>query len=762
MRFRGKRLRIFIFILLVLYSSILFCQQPLHREKVYIHFDKSYYLPGETCWFKAYVIQAMDLLPTTLSGVLYVDLIDPNGKVIEHQKLKINEGESNGNFLFSEAALAGHYNIRAYTRLMRNLPDEFFFSWSFMLYRPASLKPDAVSSTVSKEIDLQFFPEGGSAVKGLQSKIAFRAIDAWGNGIDVNGKIVDKNNKQVAIIKCMHNGMGVFPYTPSNEKFSIILDNGETFELPQALESGVVMSVNNISPEKIRLEIRSSNKVLLTNFRLVGIMNSKLIFDKQIEANDGKSYLEIPKKGLPGGILQLSLFDLDNIPCADRIVFVDNKRLMHIYVEPLPDTRRKNDSVSFTIRATDDQGKPVETFLSVAVTDADFVSSNPMSANISTHFLFESDIKGKVDDPAWYFQDTGNGNVNTLDLVMLTHGWRKFDNLLPVTYEREMSLTLRGKVVSKQGRKPIFRANLTLMLGGIDYMGVFTTTADESGSFFIDSIDYSDSTNLVWQIRNERGKLVDADIMLVDSIDIPLVTSVTRADYEKKTTQGLPAAGEKTIREFSASKKVEMLPKVVVVGGRSQSFSIGMGGTLIRPGSEDYHLFASSFISRYVPELPFLKNDRNSRWLLSSRKPVWFVIDGNLVDDIGPTTNPYLLMNSYRTDEIEYIIVSGSMRKGYTISIRTKSDRQPSKTGIIHQFASGYRWAKTFYKPKFEDPMSFPYRATTIHWDPYVATDAEGKAVVNIPSREARTLTVTVQGISQGTFGATVTDFKVR
>jgi len=759
-RFSDKLLRILTSTLLLLCCSISFSQR-FQREKIYVHFDKSYYLIGEECWFKAYVVQAVDLLATPLSGVLYVDLIDPHGKVIEHQKLKINEGESNGNFLFNEDAVAGQYNIRAYTKLMRNLGEEFFFIKSFMVYSPASMELDTASSTVTKEIDLQFFPEGGDAVKGLESQIAFRAIDASGSGVDINGKIVDKNNNQVAIVKCKHKGMGVFPYMPSNEKFRIILENGQTFELPEALESGVVMSINNIHSEKIRVQIRSGNQVPLTNFTLVGLMNNKVVFEKQLEANGDKSNLEISKTALPAGILQLSLFDRAGIPRAERIIFIDNKRLMDIHVDYHPDTTRK-DSVSFTIQVTDDQGKPLETYLSLAVTDADFASTDSGANNISTHFLLQSDIKGKIDDPAWYFQSARDENLYMLDLVMLTHGWRKFDSLLPVTYEREMLLSLRGKVVSKQSGKPIPYANLTLMLAGIDYTGIFTTTADQSGSFFIDSVDYSDSTNMVWQIRNEKGKLADADIVLVDSMEIPPVTLIPRADHKNVISQRVSASVEKVMREFSTSKKVQTLPKVVVVGGRSGTFAIGQGETLIRPGTEDNHLFASSFISRYVPELPFLKIDRNGRWLLSSRKPVWFVIDGNLLNDIGAYSNPYLVMNSYRIDQIEYIIVSGTSRKGYTISIKTKSDSEMPKPGIIKQFAPGYRWTRAFYKPKFEGQTSLPERCSTLYWEPYLATDAEGKAVVNISCRESSTLMVSVQGISQGITGAALIELKVR
>jgi hypothetical protein len=755
----SKILRILAGTLLFLCSSDLYSQR-FQREKIYIHFDKSYYLAGEECWFKAYVVQAADLLPTTFSGVLYVDLIDPGGIVIKHEKLKIIDGQSNGDFLFDEAAAGGQYIIRAYTNYIRNLGEEFFFYTSIPVYNLAALKVDTTTLTIAKRIDLQFFPEGGSAVKGLQSPMAFKALDEWGNGIEINGKIVDGDQRQVGSIKSIHKGMGLFPYIPSNDTFRVILDNGQSFELPGALDTGAVMNINNSDAEKIHVEISSTHSVLLSNFRLVGLMNNHIVFDKKFQSDSKHSTFDISKKGLPCGILHLSLFGSADIPLAERILFVNAKSQMQIHVERVRNIREK-DSISFIVQVRDVNGNPLETFLSLAVINDDLVSSTLTGDNISTYLLFQSDITSNIDDPGWYLQDNSDRSLYVLDLVMLTHGWKRFDSLLPVARQREMSLSLKGKVVSKQSRKAMPDVNLTLMLAGIDYDGIYTTTTDQSGSFSIDSVDYSDSTHLVWNIKNENGKPVNADIILTDSVDIPPVTSDVMKRYKRRTTDAVLASVKKAGLEFSAMNKAETLPEVVIVGGRSQSIAIGTNRYLIRPGTDDYHLFASSFISRYVPELPFLKSDGYFRWLLPSRKPVWIVVDGNYISDNGPGSNPYLLMNAYRTDEIDYIVVSGSGRTGYTISINTKPDKQIRKPGIISQFASGYHWSKTFYNPKFET-RKMPRRLSTIYWNPYVASDVEGKAAITVSCKEVRSVIVSVQGISQGVTGSALVELKVQ
>ena len=57
--------------------------QVMQQERVYLHFDNTAYYLGETMWFKAYVSFGADNRPSTLSKVLYVELVAPEGNVVE-------------------------------------------------------------------------------------------------------------------------------------------------------------------------------------------------------------------------------------------------------------------------------------------------------------------------------------------------------------------------------------------------------------------------------------------------------------------------------------------------------------------------------------------------------------------------------------------------------------------------------------------------------------------------------------------------------
>ena len=55
------------------------------QEKVYVHTDNMCYFVGDTLWYKAYVVRADDLKFTDMSRLLYVELLSPDGLLVERQ-----------------------------------------------------------------------------------------------------------------------------------------------------------------------------------------------------------------------------------------------------------------------------------------------------------------------------------------------------------------------------------------------------------------------------------------------------------------------------------------------------------------------------------------------------------------------------------------------------------------------------------------------------------------------------------------------------
>ena len=138
------------------------------QEKVYIHTDKPYYVPGDNLWFKAYLMLGPYQIPDSISGVLYVELINEDETILDSRILHMREGLGWGDFALPASLEPGKYLLRAYTRYMQNYDPSFYYrKWVPVL---SGLEEDLSrkknrnnnsSDPEGKPIWIQFFPEGG-------------------------------------------------------------------------------------------------------------------------------------------------------------------------------------------------------------------------------------------------------------------------------------------------------------------------------------------------------------------------------------------------------------------------------------------------------------------------------------------------------------------------------------------------------------------------------------------------------------------------
>lgn len=99
------------------------------QEKVHLHLDKPFYSIGDDIWFKAYVVNTEKNELSTLSNVLYVDLVDEQDSVHQSSVVPLNNGLGNGDFKLTDSLVStGKYHIKAYTRWMQNFGDDLMFN----------------------------------------------------------------------------------------------------------------------------------------------------------------------------------------------------------------------------------------------------------------------------------------------------------------------------------------------------------------------------------------------------------------------------------------------------------------------------------------------------------------------------------------------------------------------------------------------------------------------------------------------------------
>ncbi|HVF97330.1 MAG TPA: hypothetical protein VM871_08425, partial [Flavisolibacter sp.] len=129
------------------------------QEKVYVHFDKGYYNPGETIWFKAYLLTGFE--PSLVSKNFYAELLDENGVVISQKTAPIVFASAFGSFDLDSAFKRPLIYFRGYTVSVLNGDSSFLYTKAIRVLTQKSL-PKKI--TASPNPTLTFLPEGGDWV----------------------------------------------------------------------------------------------------------------------------------------------------------------------------------------------------------------------------------------------------------------------------------------------------------------------------------------------------------------------------------------------------------------------------------------------------------------------------------------------------------------------------------------------------------------------------------------------------------------------
>ncbi len=105
------------------------------KEKVYVHFNHTFFSPGDAVYYKIYVTKGADLRPSFRSGSVHVDWIAPDGKLMRHQRFLAHDGYAEGSFRFGGEEKGGIYKVRVYSDAMRNEEDSTWFTKEITLQR---------------------------------------------------------------------------------------------------------------------------------------------------------------------------------------------------------------------------------------------------------------------------------------------------------------------------------------------------------------------------------------------------------------------------------------------------------------------------------------------------------------------------------------------------------------------------------------------------------------------------------------------------
>ncbi len=440
--------------------------KSIPQEQVFVHMDNTCYFLGDTIYFKAYLRRSDTGAPSRLSGLLYAELFNQDGYLVERQLIEMKNGQGDGSFCLADTLYGGYYELRAYTRWQlnwgqyehphtrnaerwffnRRMAHEYYrdyeklYSRVFPVYdKPKTegdyqhdmtvrpLRRHFKADNSAPDVELSLFPEGGHLVAGQTNRVAFEANDEDGIHLDGTLVIQDAAGKNVAEAKTEHRGRGSVEFTPQagtryTALFTWAKGSGKQ-ALPEVEADGCALIVSQTDSQ---IDIRLSMAGTAAQEPLgMTVMSEGLVQDFLELGQNTQKTVSLKAADLRSGIIQATVFNAQGRIYADRLFFVRNDSRP---AAPLTFTGIKQGTYEpFAPVKLSVQGGQAGSTVSLAVRDAAHAEYLYDNGNILTEMLLASQIRGFVEDPAYYFEADDAEHRRALDLLLMIQGWRRYD-----------------------------------------------------------------------------------------------------------------------------------------------------------------------------------------------------------------------------------------------------------------------------------------------------------------------------------------------
>ena len=432
------------------------------QEKVYLHFDNMGYFENETLWFKAYVTRTDNGHPSDLSKVLYVELLNPTGDVLQTLKYPIDSlGMSHGEMKLDTILGSGLYEVRAYTRYMTNWGTNAVFSRVIPVFKTPKQEGDYSDLTIvpipyhqrlpnrrepmdtlyvkvvddglythdlNKTISVNFYPEGGDLIVGKRCRVAMLAVDDNGNPHKGNGFVMNEKGDVLASVQTDTLGRGCFELVPDTGKLTFQMrnlkkserGNVQYFSLPQAKTEGCTLCLDAVSDQMLAT-LQCTDGICGNMLGYVLMHNGNIIRCDTIKAVPLLE-IEMDRQAMPEGVNQLTVFDSWGRIMAERLFFICPKpnKADSIQVTTLTQRLKPCGKVEMELRTRPNAN------LSFSAMDAQTMT-NGKQGNMKTWMLLSSEVRGYIHNVDYYFEADDKEHRESADLLMLTQGWRRYD-----------------------------------------------------------------------------------------------------------------------------------------------------------------------------------------------------------------------------------------------------------------------------------------------------------------------------------------------
>ena len=435
------------------------------QEEVFLHMDNTCYFAGDTLYFKAYVRRSDTGKLTNLSQLLYAELWNQEGYMLERHLVKLKDGQGTGSFVLNDSLYGGFYELRAYTRWQLNwgeyqhphtwpaeqwffnkkMAKEFYRDYEklycriFPLYDKPST-PGTYYHDMTERPHMRYFrtevkkappivnlyPEGGVIVEGTRARVAFEANEADGEHLTGTMRLYGKGGRLLQEQRTENRGRSTleFDYEHGVTYSTVFTSDSNVvirMRMPKAEESGCAVRAD-VTDDQLLLTLQPRGEAADETLGVTVMVGGALHYFQKFRAQD--TQISIPTDSLPTGVAQITVYNAQGRVYSDRLCFVRHQKDIDdadMHFGDIKTTYEPFDSIHLSVQNPMAAGSTI----SLAVRDASTSEYLYDSSNILTEMLLCSQIRGFVEQPDYYFEEDDEEHRRHLDLLLMVQGWRR-------------------------------------------------------------------------------------------------------------------------------------------------------------------------------------------------------------------------------------------------------------------------------------------------------------------------------------------------
>ncbi|MEJ1240703.1 hypothetical protein WBG78_21340 [Chryseolinea sp. T2] len=746
-------------------------------EKVYARFDQDVCLTGETLWFTVYAVNASSHEPSKMSKVAYVEVLDNVNHATLQTKIALNNGIGSGSLFMPASLVSGNYVIRVYTAWMKNFDPSYYFHKEISVIN-SFRRLDQEKRTAAKKTEVEFFPEGGTLINGVRTRIAYRIVNPGDSISQLSLKII---NGDTTVVKPDQFGMGTFELTASSGQqptaFLSGSDGQKQFALPASAAAGYSLAVKDSTQDLIALKIRKVNVQDDGQNVFIVIHSRNIVSLARVQRiRDGKALVVVPRSTFAEGISQITMFDGSMQPVCERLYFAPVKRQLAIagkFTQQQYGVRRK---VRMDIDVKASNGPVAAASLSVAVYRRDSLRHN--TSRILNSIWLESDLQNVPALPSDFLLNITPEKYATLENIMLTHGWRHFSwsdvskgKTPTITFIPELrGHIIRGKVIDPAGNPE--RNKLTYLSAPGTNIQVYGSISDSKGNVQFEMKDFSGFRRIAVQTNLSK-----------DSTSRVTITSPFSDQFARYSFT--PFSISPKLAETLAARSFSMQVQDIYYqdkGVKTRSVAIDTTAFYGKADAtyylDDYTRFPvmEEIMREYVPGV-----------LVRKRRDGFHFINLDVVNKGTFSEDPFIMLDGLPLFDADKIMAYDPLKvKKLEVVTRRYYMGVLSLPGIVSYTTyagdlsgftidphclvidyEGLQMQREYYAPKYENAKQresrLPDQRDRLFWAPSIVTDNQGKQFLEFYTSDLTgDYEVLIEGMStKGAVGSAVNRFQV-